>query len=63
MSETKNERNGFPVYQDHTSAKCFKCGGPLSEHRKSGYPPSYGEWEGLCPKCDIATWYNLADEE
>lgn len=55
--------NVWPAYRSHDDARCFSvtCGALLdpATRRPSGQPHGRGEFQGLCPKCGLTTWYDI----
>lgn len=56
----------FPKFDDHESARCFKCGRLLVGPRGSQYPRGEGGHRGECLSCGLHTYYDIntnTDEE
>ena len=51
----------WPVYFFHQDAKCFHCGGVLTDHLPTRNAPGDGYFRGHCSTCKLFTWYDCAE--
>jgi hypothetical protein len=49
----------WPIYEKHEHAYCWRCEGPLVDHKPSLNPT--GKYTGYCEDCDQWTFYDLVE--
>lgn len=49
----------FPLFAEHSDARCVLDGSPLVGHRASGFAPGRGTHRGHCATCGTSTFYDL----
>lgn len=51
----------FPNVFAHRDARCFFCGGVLSDLTPTANAPGSGNFRGTCVPCGLSTWYDCAE--